>query len=95
MQAMLDNIGPKLETGTKMLSQTVDAAGMPEGVYSAPLAAIAAQFPDLSIGSYPSFADGKFTNQIVVRSREATSLAAASAAVIAMLKQLHTDKTMI
>ena len=43
------------------------------------------------IGSYPSFADGKFRNQIVVRGRDHAKIDAAVAAVQAMLEGLTSD----
>ena len=91
MQAMLDNVAPTLNTGIKMLSQTIDASGLPEGLYGAPLGEIAAQHPNLSIGSYPSFKDGKFANQIVVRGRDAQLIETGLAAVRAMLQKLSSD----
>ena len=47
MQAMLDDIVPRLETGTKMLMESIDATGVPEGAYAAGLAAIAEAHPRL------------------------------------------------
>ena len=92
MQAMLDNVAPTLSTGIKMLSQTIDAHGLPEGLYGGPLGEIAAQHPGLSIGSYPSFKDGVFANQIVVRGRDQAAIDAGLAAVREMLQKLNSDK---
>ena len=91
MQAMLDNVGPTLETGVKMLSATIEAGGLPEGIYGTPLGEIAARHPDLSIGSYPSFKDGKFANQIVVRGRDNAAVQAGLAEVREMLQKLTPD----
>ena len=92
MQAMLDNVAPTLNTGIKMLSQTIEANGLPEGIYGGPLGEIAAQFPNLSIGSYPSFKDGKFANQIVVRGRDMPAIDVGIAAVRDMLQKLSADQ---
>jgi molybdenum cofactor synthesis domain-containing protein len=92
MQAMLDNVGPTLNTGVKMLSETIEANGLPEGIYGGPLGEIAARHPNLSIGSYPSFKDGKFANQIVVRGRDETALEAGLAEVRQMLQKLEADR---
>jgi len=92
MQAMLDNVAPTLNTGVKMLSQTVEAHGLPEGLYGGTLGEVAAQHPSLSIGSYPSFKDGTFANQIVVRGRDQTALEAGLAAVREMLQKLSPDR---
>lgn len=88
MQAMLDQIAPKLARGAAILSETVDATGKPEGAYAAGLAALAKKFPDLSIGSYPRLTDGKFLNQIVLRGRDAQSLDQAAAEARALLASL-------
>ena len=92
MQAMLDNVTPRLKTGAKMLMQTVEAGALPEGLYAADLAAIAAAYPGASIGSYPSFATGGFRNQIVVRSKDAAVLTAAAADVQAMVARFLDER---
>ena len=86
MQAMLDEVGPKLKTGTKLISETIRADAK-EGDVGTQLGAIAKAHPDSIIGSYPFFDEklGPNTN-IVVRSRDAAKLAAAKAAVEGMLK---------
>ena len=85
MQAMLDVVAPTLQTGAKMLSETIRADAR-EGDVGSELGEIAKANPDVTIGSYPFFDDklGPNTN-IVVRSRDATKLAAAKSAVEAML----------
>ena len=85
MQAMLDTAAKTIETGTKMTVQTIDAGAIPEGRYAEALGAIAAAHSETIIGSYPSYADGSFRNQIVVRGRDPAKVAAAQAAVEAML----------
>ncbi|WP_299481281.1 molybdopterin-binding protein [uncultured Roseibium sp.] len=76
MQAMMDAISPTLKTGKKMLSETV-AADMPESRIADRLAAIQEAHPETLIGSYPNASDGKFTTQIVIRSRDEDVLHAA------------------
>ena len=73
------------------MSETIDAAGLPEGAYAAGLGTVAASHPGVSIGSYPSFSPDGFRNQIVVRGRDAGLVAAAAAAVAAMLAGLRGD----
>ena len=85
MQAMLDDVAPRLTTGARMISETIDAMGVPEGSYAAGLGDIAKAHPGVIIGSYPQFGEGRFKNQIVVRSKDADSLQAAAAAVREML----------
>jgi molybdenum cofactor synthesis domain-containing protein len=86
MQAMLDEVAPKLKTGAKLLSESIRADAK-EGDVGTELGAIAKAHPETIIGSYPFFDEklGPNTN-IVVRARDADKLAAAKAAVGAMLK---------
>jgi molybdenum cofactor synthesis domain-containing protein len=85
MQAMLDHAVQGLRTGQVMLVETIEAGGLPEGRYGVALGEIAAARPGVSIGSYPSFADGKFRNQIVVRGKDSDVVAEARGAVEAMI----------
>jgi molybdenum cofactor synthesis domain-containing protein len=88
MQAMLDDVAPRLATGARMMMETIEATGIPEGTYATPLSEIAKAHPNVIIGSYPQFHEGRFRNQIVVRSKEGAALQAALAAVDEMLKSL-------
>jgi molybdenum cofactor synthesis domain-containing protein len=90
MQAMLDEVGPKLKTGKQMLSESVRADAR-EGDIGTELGEIAKAHPDVTIGSYPFFDDksGPNTN-VVVRSRDPAKLAAAKQAVEAMLVEVKT-----
>jgi molybdenum cofactor synthesis domain-containing protein len=95
MQAMLDNVVPRLKTGVRMLVETLDTGGLPEGIYAAGLGGLAAANPGVSIGSYPSFHAGGFRNQIVLRSKDAAALEAAKTDVLALIGQLKTDQAPI
>jgi molybdenum cofactor synthesis domain-containing protein len=85
MQAMLDEVGPRLKTGKQMLSVSVRADAR-EGDIGTELGDVAKAHPDVTIGSYPFFDDklGPNTN-VVVRARDPEKLDAAKAAVEAML----------
>jgi molybdenum cofactor synthesis domain-containing protein len=85
MQAMMDEVGPKLKTGKQMLSESVRADAR-EGDIGTELGEVARAHPEVVIGSYPFFDDklGPNTN-VVVRARDPEKLAAARAAVEAML----------
>ena len=85
MQAMLDEVAPKLKTGTKLISETIRADAK-EGDVGTELGLIAKAHPETIIGSYPFFDEklGPNTN-IVVRARDADKLAAAKAAIEGML----------
>jgi len=91
MQAMLDNIGPTLNTGTRMLAESIDVGGLPEGLYAEALAGVAKGHPSVSIGSYPSFRDGGFRNQVVVRGKDADAVAMAVKAVREAVSGLTPD----
>lgn len=88
MQAMLDAIAPTLKGGAAMMSETIEAGGLPEGHYASNLGEIAKARPAVSIGSYPAMTPDGFRNRIVVRSRDAQALAEARQAVEALLAQL-------
>ena len=91
MQAMLDHAILGVTTGTPVLSVAVEADNLPEGIYGEALREIAEARPDVSIGSYPSYRDGRFRNQIVVRSKDAARLEETRAAVAAMVARLQGD----
>jgi molybdenum cofactor synthesis domain-containing protein len=88
MQAMLDEVAPKLKTGVKMLSASVRADAK-EGDIGTELGAVAKAFPEAIIGSYPFIDEngGPNTN-IVVRSRDAGKLGEVRAAVEVMLAKV-------
>src|SRR5918995_2286669 len=88
MQAMLDEVAPKLQTNIKMLSETV-RADLLEGDISTELGEIAKAHPDVMIGSYPFQDEGRPNTNIVVRSRDGQKLAAAKAAVVDMLARVQ------
>lgn len=92
MQAMLDNVAPKLRTGTPMQSVSIPA-GAKEGDIAEGLGAVARDYPNTIIGSYPSYVDGKFDTQVVVRSRDPLALEAAAQAVRSMLASLTLPKS--
>ena len=90
MQAMLDSAAKNLRTGVKIVAETVEAGGLPEGRYGTALAEVAAAHPQVAIGSYPAFVDGGFRNQIVVRGKDVEAIASARKAVETMLASLST-----
>ncbi|MBM3609808.1 MAG: hypothetical protein FJX29_15415 [Alphaproteobacteria bacterium] len=66
---------------------------MPEGAYAKGLQEVDGKYADVSIGSYPHYnmTGGGFSNQIVLRSKNPASLAAAAADVETMLAQLRAN----
>jgi molybdenum cofactor synthesis domain-containing protein len=91
MQAMLDEVAPKLKTGTKLLSETIRADAK-EGDVGTELGAIAKAHPETIIGSYPFIDEKQGPNtNIVVRSRDAEKLAAVKAEVETMLTKVKSQ----
>jgi molybdenum cofactor synthesis domain-containing protein len=89
MQAMLDEVAPKLKTGAKVISETVRADAR-EGDIGTPLGEIAKAHPDVAIGSYPFFDDERGPNtNVVMRARDPDKLAAAKIAVEQMLERVR------
>jgi molybdenum cofactor synthesis domain-containing protein len=85
MQAMLDEVAPKLKTGVRMLSETV-LANAREGDIGSQLGDIAKANPEVAIGSYPFFDPQRGPNtNVVLRARDAGKLAVAKRAVEEML----------
>ena len=91
MQAMLDEVAPRLKTGTKLMSETI-RADLKEGDVGTELGAIAKANPEAIIGSYPFFDEklGPNTN-IVVRSRDPQKLQVVKCAVEEMLAKVRSQ----
>ncbi len=92
MQVMLDAVAPQLATGAPMIAETIFAGTLREGDYAAALAGVAAAYPELAIGSYPVFRDGRFFNEIVVRGKDAAKTAKAKAAIETMVFTLSKQR---
>lgn len=73
MQVMLDDATPRLRTGAKMLTATIKLSRA-EGDIAEIFAAHQQKFPDVAMGSYPSFADGRVSTQLVLRSTDSALL---------------------
>jgi len=93
MQAMLDEVAPKLKTGTQMLSESI-RADLREGDIGTELGEVAKLHAGVSIGSYPFFDDTKGPNtNIVIRARDASDLAKARGDVEQMLVRVRAKLT--
>ena len=75
-QAMAASLLPRLPGGIPVLSQTLTLQ-RGEGDIAQPLAQLAADFADLSIGSYPQFRNGAYSVSIVVRGTDGARVDAA------------------
>jgi molybdenum cofactor synthesis domain-containing protein len=93
MQAMLDEVAPKLNTGVRMLTETIRADAR-EGDIGTQLGEIAQANPQVAIGSYPFFdpQHGPNTN-VVLRARDAQKLASAKRSVEEMLLRVRGAQT--
>jgi molybdenum cofactor synthesis domain-containing protein len=81
-QAMVASVLPTLTGGAPMLSQTL-RIDRGEGDIAGPLGALAIDFADLSIGSYPFQKDGKYGANIVIRGQDMARIEAAMVRLVA------------
>jgi molybdenum cofactor synthesis domain-containing protein len=72
-QAMVASLVPKLTGGPPLLSQSL-RVNRGEGEIAGPFGALAAAFPDLSMGSYPFITNGAHGTNLVVRGTDAVRL---------------------
>jgi molybdenum cofactor synthesis domain-containing protein len=87
MQAMMDQLAPRLARGVVMESRTITVEGG-EGDIARPLGEIQSRHPEVVIGSYPFQGKAGFAANLVLRSRNREALAAAEAEVKAMAEEL-------
>jgi len=78
MQVMLLAATKFLKTGKKMLSSAIDLR-RPEGEIAGLFGELQKRYPDVPMGSYPFYRDGKPGTQLVLRSTDAARLAEAEA----------------
>ena len=72
-QAMVATVLPTLTGGAPLMSRTL-RVDRGEGDIAGPLGQFAAQFADLSVGSYPFQKDGKYGSNIVLRGADVARL---------------------
>ena len=82
-EAMLAGVLPLLTKGVPLLSQSL-RVNRGEGDIASDFAALAAQFPDLSMGSYPFSQAGGFGTNLVIRGTDAARLDAAMGRLLAL-----------
>lgn len=75
-RAMVASVLPTLTGGAPLLSQSL-RIDRGEGDIAGPLGKLAADFPDLSIGSYPFQKDGAYGANIVIRGHDGAQIDAA------------------
>ncbi len=86
MQAMLDEILPRLDESAPILSNTV-SCDLLESVIAEDLAAIQAKYPMVDVGSYPHFRMGDLGLSLVLRSADNNALHAATDDVVALVRK--------
>ncbi|HEX7074248.1 MAG TPA: molybdopterin-binding protein [Hyphomicrobiaceae bacterium] len=77
MQVMLDAVTPRLRTGRKMHSVSIDLQA-PEGTIAGLFGEHQKAYPSVSMGSYPTFKDNRPSTQLVLRSTDPDLLAEAA-----------------
>lgn len=82
-EAMLAGLLPTLAAG-RPRAVASHRVWRPEGEIAAPFAALAARWPDLSMGSYPFQEDGRFGAALVIRGADAGAVEAAMAELRAL-----------
>ncbi len=87
LQPMLEGVGPELTGGPPMLARAVSAK-LGEGVIASGLAEIQTRHPEVEIGSYPYFRDGKLGVSVVVRGIEEAALSDTLREVTRLLEDL-------
>lgn len=82
-QAMVASVLPQLTGGKPLLSQSLRLM-RGEGMIAAEFGALAAEFPDLSLGSYPFVQNGAYGTNLVIRGTDAARINAAMARLAAL-----------
>ena len=80
-RAMFSTLLDELNAGAPIHSANVDVY-LKEGDIAKPLEAIALEFADLDVGSYPFSRDGRYGANLVVRGTDADRVAAAMTAIV-------------
>lgn len=85
MQAMLEDVRPRLAAARPLASRTVSAY-LGEGTIAAGLAQLQREFPDVPLGSYPFSKDGKFGTSLVARGNDDVRLSQVAEALKTMIR---------
>ena len=90
MQAMFDELKGGLQGGAPVLSKSIEAF-VPESVVAGPLGGLQDEYPDVDMGSYPFFRNGRLGTCLVARSTDAVRLDTAADAIEAMVRELSPE----
>lgn len=94
MQAMLDEILSMVQTGPKILSNTVSCA-LGESAIAQGLEEIQSRYDTIEIGSYPHYRAGALGLSLVLRSTDAAILDKATYEVVDMVRSLGAEPNAI
>lgn len=89
-RAMFDGIKGRLKVGDRMLSATVSGY-VGEGVIAKGLGALQERYPQLEIGSYPFFRQGRFGASFVLRGTDAAAIKAAAEELRGIIRGLGAE----
>ena len=84
-QAMLEDVAPRLQRGTQVVSATVSAR-VAEGQIAGALARVQDAHKSVAIGSYPFYREDGFGVQLVVRGRDAEAVETVAQALEAAVR---------
>ena len=87
MQAMFGSLRERLVGGAPLLSRSI-VCDLPEGQLASGLGALQAQYPDVDIGSYPSYAQSGFRVAVVLRHTNAEILDQAAKDTVSLIGEL-------
>ena len=90
MRDMFDGCRARLAGGDVVQSRTVTAY-LPEGIVAEPLRVLQEQCPDVEMGSYPFYQEGRFGTNLVLRSANDALLSRACNEIRDMVKELGGD----
>ncbi len=90
MRAMFEGLGERLVGGCPVLTRTI-AAHLAEGQIAGGLAEVQGRYPELDIGSYPYYRQGRFGVSIVVRATDEARLDEAAGAVETLMRVLGAE----
>ena len=92
MQAMLDNIAPALQTGARMIIETIEAEGLAEGIYAEGLGQIASSSRKRVHRLLSVLLDERLSQPDRRRGKDPEAVANAAAAVRDLLGRLKGDR---
>jgi molybdenum cofactor synthesis domain-containing protein len=87
MQAMMDDIARKIESGPPILSNTISCQGMSESLIAAELERVQEKYPDIEIGSYPHYRGGIMGLSLVLRSSDNDKVHTATQDIIDLIRR--------